>query len=390
MKNIRKAIALILGYAWARVSTVPLMTARYLADCGYQVDLFVEYDDNAEQRGLCLPEISHPNIRTHAHAVDPSVMPLHTRKGILLPQKDSSAVCDIARKGSGDYAWLIGFDPSGLARAAALAELWERPYVYHNLEIEEASSRWKPLEIACSKNALYTLTQDDLRADILSRLNKVPRDKVFVSVNSSLGEVLPERDDFFRELFPEIGPRHIILAVGALIPECCMDEIVIASRAWDKEYVLVMHGWLYPKDFGEQVKDFAASANNIFISENLVPPDQKFRIFQSVDACLVFFSDKHANTRYAAPSAGKLYDCMRCGVPVIGNDIPGMRDLVEKNGIGLVVRDASQLHAALPQIMRRRDFFRHNCLTAWPRYEFSKSYAPILRMTERLAEAIPR
>jgi len=367
------------------------MTARYLADCGYQVDMFVEYDDALKNQGLCLPETGHPNIRTHAHVVNPSINPLCTLKGIRLSQKDSSAVFDIARKGSGNYAWLIGFDPNGLARAAALSELWERPYVYHNLEIEDASSQWKPIEAACNKNALYTLTQDDCRADILSRLNKVARDTIFVSINSSLGEILPARDDYFRELFPEIGPRNIILAVGTLARDyCCIEEIVIASRGWGEEYVLVMHGWLYPKDFGEEVKDFAARVNNIFISENIVPPDQKFRIFQSVDACLVFFTDKFTNTRYAAQSAGKLYDCMRCGVPVIGNDIPGMRDLVEKNGIGLVVRDASQIHAALPQIMRRHDFFRQNCLAAFPKYEFSKSYAPILRMTERMVGDIPR
>ena len=390
-KNVRKAVALLIGYPWARVSTVPLMTARYLADCGYQVDMFVEYDDAMENRGLCLPETSHPSIRIHAHAVDPSVSPLMTWKGIRLSHKDSSAVLDIARKGSGDYAWIIGFDPNGLVRAAALSELWGRPYVYHNLEIEDASSQWKPFEIACSKNALYTLTQDDCRADILSRLNEVPRDTIFISVNSSLGDTLPERDEYFRNLFPEIGSRSIILAVGTLArDDCCVEEIVVSSHSWDEEHVLVMHGWFHPKGFGEEVKAFAVRVKNIFISENVVPADQKFRIFQSVDACLVFFSDKLTNMRYAAPSAGKLYDCMRCGVPVIGNDIPGMRDLVEKNGIGLVARDASEIHAALPQIMRRRDFFRQNCLAAFPRYEFSKSYAPILRMTERLISNTPR
>jgi glycosyltransferase involved in cell wall biosynthesis len=367
------------------------MTARYLADCGYQVDMFVEYDEKMESRSLCLPETIHPNIRTHAHVLDPSVRPLITRKGIRLSRKDSSAVLDIARASSGDYAWLIGFDPNGLARAAALSELWERPYVYHNLEIEEASSQLKPLEIVCNKNALYTLTQDDCRADILSRLNMVPRDKVFISLNSSLGDVLPERDDFFRDLFPEIGSRTIILTVGTLARDfCCTGEIVVSTRNWGEKYVLVMHGWLYPEDFGKEVKKFVASVDNVFLSENIVPPEQKFRIFQSVDVCLVFFSDKFINTRYAAPSAGKLYDCMRCGVPVIGNDIPGMRDLVEKNGIGLVVRDASQIHVALPQIKRRHDFFRQNCLATFPRYEFSKSYAPILSMTERLVGNSPR
>ena len=381
--SARKAVALILAHPWARVSTPPLMTARYLADSGYLVDMFIEYNESLDALGLCLADVAIPNLQVYAHHPDGQAPLLNLRNGAVLPPADASAVAGIVREHAGSYDWLIGFDPGGLARAAALSEIWGVPYVYHSLEIEEAHSPKKGLEKQCNKGALYTLTQDESRADILARLNSIPRKSIFISVNSSLGEVLPEKSAYFHERFP-IGERMIVLATGSLLRETGIEDILASTPYWPRNFVLVLHGWLPFPDFRDAVKDFVAGRDNVFLSEAILPPEEKFQVFQGTDVGLVFFTGTDVNIHYAAGSAGKLYDCMRCGVPIIGNDIPGMRDLVEGNGCGLVVPDAEALPRALPQIARRRDLFRKNCLQVFPRYEFSRCYAPLLRMTEKM------
>jgi len=170
--------------------------------------------------------------------------------------------------------------------------------------------------------------------------------------------------------------------VGTLLPDHCVDEIMRSVDAWPKDFVLVMHGWIPDESFKKWVLDFAAGRDNVFVSTDVVPPDEKFTIFQSADIGLVFFNPRDINLASGAASAGKFYDCLRCGVPVVGNDLEGMRELVEASGCGLVVPDASALPEALERMEHRLGAFRARCLEKFPEYEFSRSYEPILKYTE--------
>jgi glycosyltransferase involved in cell wall biosynthesis len=386
LQTSRKAVAMVAAYAWINISTPPLMTARYLTQRGYLVDLFMDADERIERMGLNLPKLDWEGftVRLTPQAVAPGPE-FRFASGARLP-REHQAVLDAYPVPPRDYGWIIGFDPGGLVRAAALGQIWGVPYVYHSLEIADANAPDKALEACLSREALYTLTQDDLRGDILAGLNGLDRDRVFVSRNSSLGGVLPEKHRRFHERFP-IRDRKVVLAAGTLLPDHCLDEIMRSVGGWPKDWVLVMHGWIPDESFKAWVSDFTAGRDDIFVSTEVVPPEEKFAIFQSADVGLIFFNPRDINMASGAGSAGKFYDCLRCGVPVIGNDLLGMRDLVETSGCGLVVRDASELPRALERIGRRLEAFRARCLDAFPEYEFSRSYAPILEHTERVLQS---
>lgn len=382
--SLHRRVALVLAHPWAQVSTPPLMTAQFLVEKGYDVDLFVAFDQTLHDMGICLPELDRPGVRVFASVSGQPAPPARLADGTPLPPEHWGAVAAAAQLPAA-YDWIIGFDPGGLARAAALSAVWGAPYVYHSLEIEDRPGPAKDLERHCNKGALFTLTQDRQRADVLARLNRLDRRSVHVAVNSSLGPVLPQKDSWFRDRFP-VGERRLVLALGTLLPSTCADAILASVDAWPKDFALVLHGWIPDAAFRSAVETFVAGRDNVWLSLDVVPPEQKFRIVQGADVGLVFFSPDDHNLRYAAGSAGKLYDFMRCGVPMIGNDIPGMAALLNDSGCGLVVPDAAALPAALPLVASRYDAFRENCLRTFPRYEFAKSYGPLLRMTQRRLE----
>jgi glycosyltransferase involved in cell wall biosynthesis len=376
-----RRVGLVLAHPWARISTPPLMTAQHLASRGYEVDVFVDQNADMEAMGINLPEMPCAGA---ALRVCPQsggeAPPAALDDGTVLPREHWRFVQRYGAEPN-RYDWLIGFDPGGLVRAAALAQRWGIPYVYHSLEIDAADHPGKSLERRLNAGALFTLTQDSLRAGVLARLNEQDPARVHISTNSSIGPVLPGRKRWFHERFP-LGDRRVVLAIGTLLPFAGIRGFLETFAQWPKEYALVLHGWLPDPEFRRYVLDAVRGHDSIFLSSDIVGLDQKFDLFQSADVGLVFFEPHDVNLANAGASAGKLYDFMRCGVPCIGNDIPGLRELLEDGGLGLAIPGYARLPQALAEISERRDELRARCLKQFPGFEFSRVYEPILAMTE--------
>lgn len=377
-------VGLVLAHPWARISTPPLMTAQFLASRGYAVDVFVDQNADMEALGINLPEMPCAGVALRVcPQAGGEAPPAVLDDGTVLPKEHWRFV---QRYGAEQcrYDWLIGFDPGGLIRAAALARRWGVPYVYHSLEIDAADHPGKPLERRLNAGALFSLTQDSLRADLLARLNGLDPASVHVSTNSSIGPVLPGRKRWFHERFP-IGDRRVVLAIGTLLPFAGIRGFIETFADWPKEYALVLHGWLPDPEFRSYVLGAVRGHDGIFLSSDIVGLEQKFELFQSADVGLVFFEPRDVNLANAGASAGKFYDFMRCGVPCIGNDIPGMHELLEGCGLGVAISGYAQLPQALTEVSARRADLRARCLELFPSFEFSGVYEPILAMTERLA-----
>ncbi|MDQ7834338.1 MAG: glycosyltransferase [Humidesulfovibrio sp.] len=375
-----RRVGLVLAHPWARISTAPQMTAQYLASQGYEVDVFVDQNADMEGMGINLPEMPHPRALLRVCPQGGEAPPATLDDGTPLPREHWRFV---ERYGAEEnrYDWLIGFDPGGLTRAAALAERWRIPFVYHSLEIDDADHPNKPLERRLTAAALFSLSQDRLRADLLARLNQVDPASVHVSINSTIGPVLPEHKRYFHERFP-IGNRRVVLAIGTLLPFGGIRGFIETKPLWPEEYALVFHGWLPDPDFKRYVEDAVRGNDSMFLSTGIVALDEKFDLFQSADVGLVFFEPSDVNHANAGASAGKFFDFMRCGVPCVGDDKPGMRELLTDQKLGVAIKDYAQLPGALANISARRDELRERCLELFPSFEFSRVYEPILAMTE--------
>lgn len=365
-------MALFTYFEWVSVSGSVLNTARFLSEMGYEVDLYLLRSDR-----FGAPVFAGDRIRCRPLAA--ASFPLNALRAAwryLWPNRR--------------YVFTIGFDPQGAVITGVLSRLWRVPYMFHSLEIagtdqgapfkrrvRETIERW------FIRGALFSLTQDDRRADALACQYDVPRSKVLVAPNTPMGDALPARSDFLRKKLGIAEDECIVLAIGSLMRETMVDRVTRAAFSWPKGFVLVLHGWVPDPELEAWLRAQAARSNGrVHLSTELLPESRKYEVFQSADVGLVLFAPVGQNLTLAAGAAGKLFDFMRVGVPVIGNDIPGMRELVEGNGIGHVVNDPEDIGSRLTEICAHRNEHRMAGLASYDRYRFENAYSGVLKRIE--------
>lgn len=363
------SVALVTTHSWVAVSTSVINSAIVLAEQGYDVDLFVVRSDR-----FTSPSFDHNRI---------NVIVCNPIVKFLL----SDAIFALRQRITGNkYSFIIGFDPGGLIRGGMMSYAWGTPLVFHSLELasidEHATPKMrfkKAVERWFSKKAVLSLVQDDLRAEILADENGLDRDKIAIAYNSPIGEVLAEKKNYFRSKFSISKNKHIVLAVGSLITDHLIDRIVFSAHKWPDDWVLVLHGWFPDSAFESLIRsEVLKNPDKVFLSTEMLDYKDKYIVYESVDVGLVFFDPKNANLKYAAGSAGKLFDFMRAGVPIIGNDIPRMRELVEGNKCGLVVEDADKIAVTLPLILQDYEEFRQAAFAAYDKYRFDRCYEKVI------------
>lgn len=359
------------------ISAPLINSAIYLSECGYKVDIFALASDKFPVPRFASGDITYVPYRLpHPNAPGTTFIATPCRLNMLLGRKR--------------YSFFVGFDPGGLVNAAVLGILRRTPYIYHSLEIvsESTLTNWrrkldKQIERWLSRGAVLTITQDELRADVLARENRLDRSQVAVVYNAPLGEPFPARSSWLRDRFGIPETKYIVLGVGSLIERHMVDEIAASVKSWPDQFVLVLHGWFSDEAFEKRVYQIAeGQPNRIFVSTTLLPYEHKYLVFQSADVGVVFYKPVDDNHRYVGAAAGKLFDFMRCGVPVVVIDLPGMRELVEGNWCGVVVADSSGIAQALSKIHHHYQEYRDQSLSAYRRYDFAQSYAKALMRIE--------
>jgi hypothetical protein len=81
---------------------------------------------------------------------------------------------------------------------------------------------------------------------------------------------------------------------------------------------------------------------------------------------------------YTAPS-GKMFTYLASGVPVICNNLPGLR-VVEEFGAGVLIEDldAGSILSAIKKIEANYDYYAQNCLKAAAHFSFEESLQPFI------------
>lgn len=135
------------------------------------------------------------------------------------------------------------------------------------------------------------------------------------------------------EVLRKIGNRKIILYQGVFGYERVLDQFIEAVESLGNDYCMLLMGRnddelkkildKYPKTF---FIPFIAAPNHLAITS---------RAYIGILSYVITNNIRHydpLNALYCAPN--KLYEYACFGVPMIGNDIPGLRIPFEKNNIG--------------------------------------------------------
>lgn len=361
-----RRIALIAKYNWAGISTSLINTALFWEERGYTVDVYLEQPD---EKRFPFPDFPGKNIRIIRTAIT------------TLSLIDDFIFCRKYFDKHAGYQWVIGFDVEALIRAGICQLLCGGKVIYHSLEFYEPKHRTikstvkKILEKFFSRKAAYVFTQDANRVAFLEKDLNIPKEKFRLIYNSPTGETIKAHADYFRDKFNINRESCIVLCVGSLMKETLVLDVVASVIFWDAKFVLVLHGWFPDKAVMEIVlQQQQKSPDRIFISDQLFDHWNKYIPFQSCDIGFAGFSSDTNNLKYAAGSAGKVFDFFRTGKPVVAYDSPGMKELIEGNGAGFVFNDVREIASDLSKIDNSYDSIHQNCFSAYSQYEFNGQY----------------
>jgi glycosyltransferase involved in cell wall biosynthesis len=336
-------------------------TVRLLSRAGYEVDLIVSCEPEWP-----LPVFDDPRIRVCRFA--------STRLGGLRLCRDiyfSLKAC----LGHPIYC-VIGGDPNGLIAATILSLFKGAPVIYYSFELwflDRQSNLFhrlkKNLERWCHRRAAFAIIQDPARARLLLEENHVPGSKVVIVPHAPAGPP-PQgsKGNYWHRKFPICPGSIIVLHAGGIADHTSVLELAQVAHTWPENWVLIIHG--YGDDsYIRQVRQYV-DGQRVILSQELVPYEQLDDIVGAADIGIALYNSAHGgNIRHVGLASGKVHQYLRCGLPVIASDLPGLRELVRDHGCGLVVSDASQIKVAVSKILseyqehrlRAKQYYLEHC-----------------------------
>ena len=286
----------------------------------------------------------------------------------------------MVKKASTRYDLVIAAGIRGLF-LQGLDNLWRRePFIYLSLEMyfrDEMPSikgqAFKALEGFFNRRAALTLIQDDLRAAVLASENKLVGHAIAIFPNSSLGHSVKANNSGSLKMADKLGfpGKRIALYPGSIFARWAMTrDLVEATADWPEEWVLLIHSKAnlsIAQEFLPQRKQNAL--NNVVISNKPLSGSDYDDMVQAADVGIALYDGNFSkNLYYLGYSSGKISDYLRMGKPVIVNDLPKLRELVQENQCGVVIRDVSEIGKALETIAADYERYSENALKTFEQF----------------------
>lgn len=182
--------------------------------------------------------------------------------------------------------------------------------------------------------------------------------------------ILPNKPDFqishqellgyrkkYSAFLEKVGSRKIILYQGLIHKERDLTDFMSFFKSLTDEYIFVLVG----KDYGMLSKYKSINPSLIHI-DYLSAPEYLF--FTSIAYIGIVTYEMHSlNSVYCAPN--KIYEYASFGVPMIGNNIPGLKYTVGLYQAGVIIDELreNEICSAICEINANYQFYRENSKT---------------------------
>lgn len=172
-------------------------------------------------------------------------------------------------------------------------------------------------------------------------------------------------------LLNSLKGKKIILYQGILGPERPLDKFVQAVSQLDESYALVIMT-------GDTLAGNIES-NNLYMCDYIPAPYHLKVTREAYIGILSYQSAKNGyaqndvlNSIYCAPN--KIYEYSKFGLPMIGNDVPGLKTAIEGNYMGICVSElsAEKIKRAIDIIEKNYDEMRKNAFRFYNSIDISK------------------
>jgi len=249
-------------------------------------------------------------------------------------------------------------------------------------------SFWRWLESQLLKRVDTTITPNDERAEIMY-VEYGAKVKPTVVMNCPRYKP-PIFSTLLQDYLKEQGytEQFIVLFQGRLVSYNGVEELISAAQYFEDGIKLILIGPItleYLKQLEANIKQLALK-DKVLIHES-VPYADLPQITASANIGVVLYRNINRNSYFCAPN--KLFEYFMAGLPVISSNFPGLIQLVENEGCGLVVDpDNPQKIAAAVNFIysnpEKAELMKKNTLISAQKYNWENESKKLIWVYESL------
>lgn len=292
------------------------------------------------------------------------------------------------------YVCLMGLDPWGLVLASIPARLCHTPTVYFSLDLllrETIVSPYhrilKGAERFFNQLTEFTIIQDEARAKLLIRDNRIPPAQVVYLPNAPLGEANSWKTTILRDQLGLETGRKVILQAGSVDRWTQSLELARAARSWPNHLAMVFHVPLplqtrYHQEFLTQI-----DGRQTYLSQRSLDLNQLIHLIRSADIGVALYaaSENDPNMFTMGLASGKIAHYLQGGLPLVASGLPTIRKFVDQFRCGLCVDGAAQVLEAVQTIIHDYESYAQGALTCFQqKFHLDPYLPPLLEKFDRL------
>lgn len=216
----------------------------------------------------------------------------------------------------------------------------------------------------------FTLIQDQYRWEALKRHIGIESNKMLELPNSTqcLNEIEKKYvNNYFYENFNLEPDTKVVLSAGMISKNVCSLEVseAIGNFTFDSKIKVIFHDRIKQNDKSEYLKEVIfRGKENLILSLKPLQFKELYKIFASAHIGLAIYNGAVSdNYKYMVGASGKLYQYLKFGLPVITSNLPGFKEFVSNNNIGVVVDSPNEIPAAIEKIINNYKFYKQNVIT---------------------------
>jgi len=357
----RKRVLVVAGFEWIYVSPSTISAVEMLAELGYEVHLLAR----RQTRRIDKEILNHPLINTSFYPWDDQAWHINLQNGaftlwvLLAGLRHRSQV-------------LLAIDAEALIPCAILSLVTRAPLIYFSLEITTwtpypvwqgnplralkrmlgAVSRnfWKWAESVAHRRTRLTIIQDPSRARVLQEVNRLSKMKViYVSPSLRTTYHYEAKPRYLQDKFNLCPDQIVLLSAGGVADYYRLHELAQAAYTWPEHWTLIIHGNFRDSDPYHLELLRLCDGDKVIASRGILPQEEFDAMVASAHVGLAFYSNTGPNHFHIA--SGKVMQYLRCGLPVVTNDFPNLKEIVERYNCGRCVKDEREISFKAQEIL---------------------------------------
>lgn len=284
------------------------------------------------------------------------------------------------------YRCFIGVEPGGLMWASEMVKNRNVPIIYYNLELgmwEDYDSDiiWNILnkyERLLNRYAVATITQDNERARIIANRNEIPLSSILTVPVCASGPAYYRKTDWLRKKFGLSQNDKIVLYAGYITDWAMCIEMAKAASEWPDGIFLIFHSHsLLDKRYIRKLKKYLGK--KVMLSLDSVPYEDLPAVLASADIGIALYKDLGCNFTLTGSASGKIAHYVKCGLPVISNNYPSIKKVIEGFDCGVCVETSGEINTAVEKILGDYVTMRKNAFRCYEeRFMFSKQFGKVM------------